>query len=88
MVLTAETDVLGEIKLTQLHFVYYKSHTLTDLVLNPHPCSDRSTSSLLSQGMAHQRAEKLAVDRSQVKEITLSEKHGNGEQTTKRENQE
>lgn len=66
MILTAETDVLGEIKLSQLHFVYYKSPTLTGLVLNPHLCSDRPVTNLLSQGLARQFAEKLAVDRSQV----------------------
>ena len=90
MILTAETDVLGEIKLSQLHLVYYKSPTLTCLVLNPHLCSDRPATNLLSQGMARQFAEKLAVDRSKVqyKEMTLSEKHGNREQITKRENQE
>jgi len=66
MILTAETDVLGEIKLSRLHFVYYKSPTLTCLVLNPHLCSDRPATNLLSQGVARQFAEKLAVDRSQV----------------------
>lgn len=66
MILTAETDVLGEIKLSQLHLVYYKSSALTGLVLNPHLRGDRPATNLLSQGMARQFAEKLAVDRSQV----------------------
>jgi len=66
MILTAETDELGEIKLSQLHFVIYKSPTLTGLVLNPHLYSDRPATNHLSQGMARQFAEKLAVDRLQV----------------------
>ena len=66
MILTAETDVLGETKRSQMHFVYYKSPSLTCLALNPHLCSDRLATNLLSQGMTRQFAEKLAVDRSQV----------------------